>query len=161
VSALEATALLRRIMEEIDVAVFAFDAEERLQLVNRAGERLLGQPEERMIGHTAQTLGLAERARFRRDGRSTRLRRRIGTVGGATGYLPSGRTSDGTGRAVGPDPHPARRRAPGLAAAGPRAQSRDQQLLAPIRSLAETLTNLLQRERALRMRRPISSAVWM
>jgi nitrogen fixation/metabolism regulation signal transduction histidine kinase len=31
-------------MEEIDVAVFAFDAEERLQLVNRAGERLLGQP---------------------------------------------------------------------------------------------------------------------
>ena len=60
VSALEATALLRRIMEEIDVAVFAFDAEERLQLVNRAGERLLGQPEERMTGHTAQTLGLAE-----------------------------------------------------------------------------------------------------
>ncbi len=60
VSALEATALLRRIMEEIDVAVFAFDAEERLQLVNRAGERLLGQPEERMLGHTAQHLGLAE-----------------------------------------------------------------------------------------------------
>jgi PAS domain S-box-containing protein len=79
VSALEATALLRRIMEEIDVAVFAFDAEERLQLVNRAGERLLGQPEERMIGHTAQTLGLAE-------ARALPPRRTLdATFGGASG----------------------------------------------------------------------------
>jgi two-component system nitrogen regulation sensor histidine kinase NtrY len=79
VSALEATALLRRIMEEIDVAVFAFDADERLQLVNRAGERLLGQPEERMIGHTAQTLGLAE-ARATPRGRTLDA-----TFGGASG----------------------------------------------------------------------------
>ena len=40
--ALEATALLRKVMEEIDVAVFAFDAGSELQLLNRAGERLLG-----------------------------------------------------------------------------------------------------------------------
>jgi PAS domain S-box-containing protein len=58
--ALEATALLRSVMEEIDVAVFAFDEADRLQLVNRAGERLLGQPSERMIGRTAEHLGLAE-----------------------------------------------------------------------------------------------------
>jgi len=45
--ALEATALLRSVMEEITVAVFAFDETQRLRLVNRAGERLLGRPAER------------------------------------------------------------------------------------------------------------------
>lgn len=62
--ALEATALLRRIMEEIDVAVFAFDQGGRLQLVNRAGEKLLGEPAERLIGHTARDLGLDEARRL-------------------------------------------------------------------------------------------------
>src|SRR5712692_30085 len=33
----EATALLRKVMEEIDVAIFAFDSDRRLRLVNRAG----------------------------------------------------------------------------------------------------------------------------
>ena len=57
--ALEATALLRRVIEEIDVAVFAFDGRHRLRLVNRGGERLLGQPAERLLGLGAETLGLA------------------------------------------------------------------------------------------------------
>jgi PAS domain S-box-containing protein len=57
--ALEATALLRRVIEEIDVAVFAFDHGHRLRLVNRGGERLLGQPVERLLGVEAATLGLA------------------------------------------------------------------------------------------------------
>jgi nitrogen fixation/metabolism regulation signal transduction histidine kinase len=56
--ALEATALLRKVMEEIDVAVFAFDASSTLQLTNRAGERLLGAPAERLIGLGAEPLGL-------------------------------------------------------------------------------------------------------
>src|SRR5512144_1368887 len=56
--ALEATALLSRVMAEIDVAVFAFDQGGKLKLTNRAGERLLGQPEERLIGSDAATLGL-------------------------------------------------------------------------------------------------------
>ncbi len=56
--ALEATALLRRVMEEIDVAVFSFDVEHRLRLVNRGGERLLGQPSERLLGRTAAELEL-------------------------------------------------------------------------------------------------------
>jgi two-component system nitrogen regulation sensor histidine kinase NtrY len=51
--ALEATALLRKVMEEIDVAVFAFDGTGCLRLVNRAGERILSQPEDRILGHTA------------------------------------------------------------------------------------------------------------
>ena len=57
--ALEATALLSRVMAEIAVAVFAFDAEGRLRLVNRFGERLLGQPEPRLRGLRAEELGLA------------------------------------------------------------------------------------------------------
>jgi PAS domain S-box-containing protein len=58
--AMEATALLRTVMSEIDVAVFAFDDEDRVRLVNRAGERLLAQPAERVLGRTADQVGLAE-----------------------------------------------------------------------------------------------------
>jgi len=58
--ALEATALLRKVMEEIDVAVFAFDGLGSLRLVNRAGERVLAGSEERLLGRTADDLGLAE-----------------------------------------------------------------------------------------------------
>ena len=58
--ALEATALLRKVMEEIDVAAFAFDPQQALRLVNRAGERLLAQPAERLLARDATSLGLAE-----------------------------------------------------------------------------------------------------
>lgn len=58
--ALEATALLRKVMEEIEVAAFAFDPQQALRLVNRAGERLLAQPAERLIARDATSLGLAE-----------------------------------------------------------------------------------------------------
>ncbi len=58
--ALEATALLRKVMEEIDVAAFAFDPGQQLRLVNRAGERLLAQPAERILARDATSLGLAE-----------------------------------------------------------------------------------------------------
>ena len=56
--ALEATALLRTVMEEIDLAIFTFDNENKLRLVNRAGERLLARPIERLLGFTAGELGL-------------------------------------------------------------------------------------------------------
>lgn len=58
--ALEATTLLRKVMEEIDVAVFAFDEERRLRLVNRSAEKLLSQPAERLLGLKADALGLAD-----------------------------------------------------------------------------------------------------
>src|SRR6266852_3613861 len=58
--ALEATALLRKVMEEIDVAVFAFDGANCLRLVNRAGERVLNQPAARLLGSTAKELGLSD-----------------------------------------------------------------------------------------------------
>jgi len=58
--AVEATETLRKVLEEIDVAVFAFDPEGTLRIVNRAGERLLGQPTDRLTGRTAAELRLDE-----------------------------------------------------------------------------------------------------
>ena len=58
--ALEATTLLRKVMEEIEVAIFAFDSEQKLRLVNRAGEKLLAKPAERLTGRSAAELDLAE-----------------------------------------------------------------------------------------------------
>lgn len=56
--AFEATALLRTIMAEIDVAVFTFDPDRKLRLVNRAGENLLRQPIDKLLGRSARDLGL-------------------------------------------------------------------------------------------------------
>ena len=56
--AIAATALLRRVMDSVDVAVFGFDPERRLRLVNGEGEQLLGRPSERLLGLEAQWLGL-------------------------------------------------------------------------------------------------------
>jgi len=56
---LEATALLRTVMSEIDVAVFAFDDQRKLRLANRAGERLLGRPVEQLLWRTAEDISLA------------------------------------------------------------------------------------------------------
>lgn len=60
VSALEATALLKKVLMEIDVAVFTFDQQQHLTIVNRAGEQLMGRIAPRMLGLNAQELGLAE-----------------------------------------------------------------------------------------------------
>jgi two-component system, NtrC family, nitrogen regulation sensor histidine kinase NtrY len=56
--AVEATELLRKVQEEVDVAIFAFDEETCLRLVNRAGEKLLGQPADRLLGRRAGDLRL-------------------------------------------------------------------------------------------------------
>jgi nitrogen fixation/metabolism regulation signal transduction histidine kinase len=58
--AVEATALLRTVMEQVDVAVFAFDPTERLRIVNRTGERLMGRNMEQMLGRTAEELNVTE-----------------------------------------------------------------------------------------------------
>ena len=57
--AVESTALLNGAMAAIDVAVFAFDMDERLVLVNAAGERLVGAPAARLIGCSAVELRLS------------------------------------------------------------------------------------------------------
>ena len=58
--AIEATALLRTVMEEIDVAIFAFDADGVLRLVNRSGQELLAAPAEKILGRSAHDIGLQE-----------------------------------------------------------------------------------------------------
>ncbi len=85
--AFEAASLLRQVMESIDVALFAFDPEGRLRVVNRDGERLLALPAERAIGRDAASLGLAPAlagetprlAELRLPGRAGRWEIRRGT----------------------------------------------------------------------------------
>ena len=57
---LEATTLLRKVMAEIDVAVYTFDEDRELKFVNRAGAQLLAQPAERLLGRRADEIGLEE-----------------------------------------------------------------------------------------------------
>ena len=59
IGSIEATALLRRVVEEVEVPLFAFDPDRILRLVNPAGERLLQEPGVRVLGRTADELGLA------------------------------------------------------------------------------------------------------
>ena len=58
--AMEASALLQKVVAEIEVAIFTFDERHRLRLINRAGEQLLGISVERALGRTAADLGLEE-----------------------------------------------------------------------------------------------------
>ncbi|HVL66973.1 MAG TPA: ATP-binding protein [Vicinamibacterales bacterium] len=57
---LEATTLLRKVMAEIDVAVYTFDETRALKFVNRAGAQLLGHPAERLLSRRAEEIGLDE-----------------------------------------------------------------------------------------------------
>jgi nitrogen fixation/metabolism regulation signal transduction histidine kinase len=57
---IEATALLQRVVDEIDAPLFTFDPASALRLVNPAGERLLRQTKARMLGRNATELGLQE-----------------------------------------------------------------------------------------------------
>jgi two-component system, NtrC family, nitrogen regulation sensor histidine kinase NtrY len=57
---IEATALLQRVVDEIDAPLFAFDPATELRLVNPAGEHLLRQNRTRMMGRKAAEIGLQE-----------------------------------------------------------------------------------------------------
>lgn len=94
--AMEATALLRRVMEEIDLAVFAFDSDQRLRLVNRAAERLLDRPSAQLLGRTAEELRMQDCL----DGEPTRTLQRtfpggIGNVASRWGMRRSSFREDG------------------------------------------------------------------
>ncbi len=95
--AVESTALLTSVMGAIDVAVFAFDMDDRLVLANPAAERLFGRHSAEILGASARDLRLdryltgdaprlidrpfgpgsgrleLRRATFRRDGKPHRL----------------------------------------------------------------------------------------
>jgi nitrogen fixation/metabolism regulation signal transduction histidine kinase len=80
-------------MEEVDVAVFAVDEMGAICLANRAGERLLGRPLDRVLGASAFSLGIGEclggeprrvlRDGFLESGGRWELRRSVFRQGGA------------------------------------------------------------------------------
>ena len=59
-SAVEATALLSSVLSEIDVAIYAFDHDDRVRLANRAGAELLGVQVSDLVGRQAFETGLHE-----------------------------------------------------------------------------------------------------
>lgn len=56
--AIEATVLLQRVVEEVDIPIFAFDPTDKLRLVNSAGEKLLHLAPLQLMGKTAADLSL-------------------------------------------------------------------------------------------------------
>ena len=56
--AIEATALLQRVVEEVDIPIFAFDLAHKLRLVNSAGAKLFQQSSSQLLGKTAAELSL-------------------------------------------------------------------------------------------------------
>lgn len=58
-SEVESGALLRQVLDEIEVAVFAFDPAGRIKLLNRAAEQLLNLPSADAVNRSAQEVGLA------------------------------------------------------------------------------------------------------
>jgi nitrogen fixation/metabolism regulation signal transduction histidine kinase len=57
---LEAWTLLRKVMEEVDVVVLAFDSRERVKLANAEAARVLGQSAEALLLTPIANLGIAE-----------------------------------------------------------------------------------------------------
>ena len=64
--ALESSALLNKVLAEVDVAVFAFDGDERIRLVNRAAGELLRRHPDALIGLSAAEIGFERCSRARR-----------------------------------------------------------------------------------------------
>jgi two-component system nitrogen regulation sensor histidine kinase NtrY len=58
--ALEAGMLLQKVIADVDIALFAFDSDGRLRLVNRAGAELYGQTRDDLRGRSARELQLAD-----------------------------------------------------------------------------------------------------
>ncbi|HET9485389.1 MAG TPA: histidine kinase, partial [Xanthomonadales bacterium] len=56
----ETLALLTKVLATIDIAIFAFDASQRLRLINPAGQRLLATTTAAAQGRTAEELGLSD-----------------------------------------------------------------------------------------------------
>src|SRR3569832_367243 len=68
----ETSALLSKVIGATDIAIFTFDSERRLRLINPAGERLLARQAENLLGRTAARLARGGRRRprcHRRAGR--------------------------------------------------------------------------------------------
>src|SRR6267378_2474939 len=123
--ALEATALLRRVMEEIDVAIFAFDSTHALRLVNRsgaAGPRAGTAAGPRRIEPRSRRLALRRRT-ARRYADFSRPR---GPLGSATRHVSAGRPAAPAAGAHRRESSAQRRGTTGVEAADPRPEPRAQ-----------------------------------
>jgi two-component system, NtrC family, nitrogen regulation sensor histidine kinase NtrY len=58
--ALEAAALVQRVVEEVEIPIFTFDPGQRLRLVNSAGEKFLQKSSQELLGQTASELGVQD-----------------------------------------------------------------------------------------------------
>jgi two-component system, NtrC family, nitrogen regulation sensor histidine kinase NtrY len=58
--AIEASALLRAVINAVEIAVFTFDDNGKLRLMNPAGADLLARSEQQALDHDAQELGLSD-----------------------------------------------------------------------------------------------------
>ncbi len=58
--ALEAGVLLQKVIADVDIAVFAFDADHKLRLVNESGAALLGARRDELRGRSAASLDLED-----------------------------------------------------------------------------------------------------
>jgi two-component system, NtrC family, nitrogen regulation sensor histidine kinase NtrY len=58
--ALEAAALVQRVVEEVEIPIFTFDPAQRLRLVNSAGEKFLQRSSQELLGQTAFELGVRD-----------------------------------------------------------------------------------------------------
>src|SRR5260370_4923731 len=54
--AMEAAALLNRVVEEVEIPIFAFDPQDKLRVVNSDGDKLLQQSSARLVGKRASDL---------------------------------------------------------------------------------------------------------
>ena len=59
-SAMAASSLLKKVMDEIEIAILSFGPDMKIRLMNRHAELLLGKPQDSLKGKTALDLGLDE-----------------------------------------------------------------------------------------------------
>jgi two-component system nitrogen regulation sensor histidine kinase NtrY len=144
---LEAWTLLRKVLSEVEVVVLAFDEAGRLKLANEAAERVLKKRQTKLLGQSAATLGLADLL----GGSARRIVKELPAAGSGPWEL-----RRGSFRMAG-EPH-ALIVLPDVSHAL-REQEREawkrlivvmgheiNNSLAPIRSLSENLSNLLEQE---------------
>ena len=130
--AVEATALLRTVMEQVDVAVFAFDpdrAPAHRQSHGRAADGPQHGADARPHRRGAERHRLVRRCAARR--RSVAARRQRRTLGSAPHDVPARRAAARSAGALGRQPAAARAGAAGVAAADSRHRPRARQLAGP------------------------------
>jgi len=58
IGAMESASLLRKVMSETEMAIFAFSPDRQVRLLNHGGALFLGKPEEQILHMTAEDLGI-------------------------------------------------------------------------------------------------------